>query len=118
MVKTFSHTQIKRPASEVFEFITDPAKALMWHLEILKIDGLKGMPAGSVGTMGTVVIGRRVTSRYGVVENDGVSFTRTRSAQGPLRFETEQRVVSSGGSVTVSIQTRIDAGTIFRLAEP
>jgi hypothetical protein len=119
MVKSVSEIEISCPAHEVFEFISDPAKARVWHTEILEIDGVTGMPEGSTGTMVTMVVGREIKSRYIVVENDGSKLTRVRSTQGPLNFETAQMVTRLGPRLTrVRIETRIDAGSIFRLAEP
>ena len=119
MVTSVSSIQIKRPAEEVFEFITDPGKARVWHIETVGIEGAKGMPVGSTGVVITRVMGQDVESRFEVVENDGKSVTVARSIQGPLKFETKQIVLPvAGGGVVVRIETRIDAGMIFRLAEP
>jgi hypothetical protein len=111
--------QTGRPPVEVFEFITDPSKVLVWHSETIGIEGSKGMPVGSTGQVITRVMGQDVVSRFEVVENDGKSITVARSTQGPLRFETKQIVLpKAAGQSLVWIETRIDAGAIFRLAEP
>jgi hypothetical protein len=119
MVTSVSNIQINRPPAEVFEFITDPGKALIWHLETVGIEGRRGMPAGSTGQIITRVMGQDIVSSFEVVENDGKSLTVARSTQGPLRFETKQIVIPlADGQSLVRIETRIDAGAIFRLAEP
>src|SRR6201995_1144894 len=99
MVTSVSRIQILCPPEVVFEFITGPANAKVWHLEIEEIDGPKGLPKGSTGRMVTRIMGQVVQSRYEVIDNDGKTFTRVKSTQGPIRFETTQTIHSSAGEM-------------------
>ncbi|HUD11749.1 MAG TPA: SRPBCC family protein [Candidatus Saccharimonadia bacterium] len=119
MITTSSVVAIKRPSREVFAFVCDPARAPQWHTGVTHFRATNGLPAGSEGELTMVIMGRQLHSTFVILENDGTETTKSRSVQGPIRYETTQRVESvSSSSCRVSIHTRIDAGTVFMLAEP
>jgi hypothetical protein len=119
MITTASSVTIDRPQGEVFAFICDPTKAALWHVGVTSFNALDGMPADSQGELTMVIMGRQLHSTFVILENDGAGRTRSRSSQGPIRYETTQLIESTGPNVSrLTIYTRIDAGTVFKLAEP
>lgn len=118
MVSTLTKVEIDRPADEVFAFVTDPANATLWQAGTLEVTGEPGMPAGSTGEIVLMAVGRKLTMRYEVLENDGHQYMRSKSRQGPIQFETQQQVERlSATRSRLTVQTKIDAGHVFRLAE-
>ena len=118
MIRTRVQIKIGRPPAEVFRFITDPKNATLWQSAVAEVEAQPGLPAGSSGTVVTQALGQRVTSKFQVLENDGHSFYHARSSQGPVQFNTTQLVEPDGDAGSkVTIETKIDAGMIFRLAE-
>jgi len=118
MVATHTSVDIERPAAEVFAFVTNPSNARLWQAGLLSVTGTPGMPVGSTGDIVMSVMGRTLTMKYEVLENDGKQFARSRSRQGPIQFETQQHVQPlPGGRARFIVETRIDAGQVFRLAE-
>jgi hypothetical protein len=107
------------PRQEVFDFMANPDKSPLWHAGILGISAEQGMAANTSGEMTMQLLGRRIESRFKVVENDGTSFMKVHSNRGPIRYETTHVLESIEPRVTkVTMHTKIDAGTVFRLAEP
>lgn len=117
MITTKVQIEINRPAQDVFNFIIEPSNAVLWQLTTAEVTGEPGAPAGSVGQVVTQVFGQRLTSRYEILENDGRGYLHAKSSQGPLRFDTMQRVVPTKRGCQVILATSIDAGTVFKLAE-
>lgn len=119
MIITICHIDIARPAAETFAFMTDPDRATFWHTGVLEFKAEPGMPVGSHGHLVMTVMGQKMTTTFTILENDGKTITRARSNQGPIRYETTQTVGSlSRKSCRVSVRTTIDAGFVFKLAEP
>lgn len=108
---------IKRPPEEVFDYITDPAKSVLWQSSVAEIQASPGLTKGSSGMVVMGLFGRRMVSRFEVIENDGHSYYRARSTQGPIEYDSTQRVDPVPEGSQVSFVTKIDAGTVFRLAE-
>jgi hypothetical protein len=119
MITASASIEINRRRADVFGFVTDTANTQLWQSGVIRMDGPKGMPVGSVYVMESQFLGQRQISRVEVTENDGGSLTRARSTRGPLKFETIQhfRAMKRGGTL-VTISARIDAGAVFKLAEP
>jgi hypothetical protein len=117
MIRTRVQIKIDQPPAVVFEFVTDPTKATLWQSAVAEVEAPPGLPAGSKGRVVTQVLGQRVTSRFQVLDNDGRSYYRAISTQGPVEFQNVTRVERWGEGSKVTIETRIDAGMVFRLAE-
>lgn len=118
MVTTLTKVEIERPAAEVFAFVTNPDNARLWQAGLLEVTGTPGMPAGSTGEIVMLVMGRQLKMKYEVLENDGREFSRSKSRQGPIQFETQQRVQRLRANRSrLVVETKIDAGHVFRLAE-
>jgi carbon monoxide dehydrogenase subunit G len=117
MIRTQSQVAIAKPPEEVFEFITDPSKSLLWQSTLVEVTGNPGLPIGSTGVIVSNVLGQRVTSRFTVIENDGRSYFHAKSSQGPLEFHTHVSVRPNRIGTMVVYETTIDAGRVYRLAE-
>lgn len=103
----------------VFAFVCDPVKAPVWHTGVSKFEATPGLPAGSQGELTMTIMGRVLRSTFVMVENDGHGMTKSRSSQGPIGYETTQLVEPlPAGTTRVRVLTRIDAGMVFKLAEP
>jgi carbon monoxide dehydrogenase subunit G len=119
MIHTTSEIEIERTRPDVFAFMMDPEKTMLWHGGVLRVRADNGMAAGSTGEMQMHFLGRNFESRFEVTENDGVGRTVMTSRHGPLRYVTTQILEDvSPSSTVVKIRVQIDAGTVFKLAEP
>jgi carbon monoxide dehydrogenase subunit G len=117
MIRTLTQIEIAKPPKEVFAFLVDPSKSLLWQSTLVEIQGEPGLPAGSSGHFVSHVLGQRVTSRFTIIENDGYSYYYAKSSQGPLAFHTRVQVQPAQQASTVIYETTIDAGHVYRLAE-
>jgi carbon monoxide dehydrogenase subunit G len=119
MILTTSQIEITLPRQQVFNFIVDPSKSTLWHAGVIDISADRSMAENSSGEITMQILGRRIESRFSVLENDGIGFTKVHSNHGPITYETTQILEELAPRLTrVTIQTKIDAGTVFRLAEP
>jgi hypothetical protein len=119
MISTAAHIEVDRAIGDVFAFITDTTKTPLWQTGVIRIDGPPGMREGAVYEMETHFLGRINKSRFEVLENDGKGTTRAHSIRGPLKFETTQRCEETPlGRTRVTLEVKIDAGLVYKLAEP
>ncbi|HUD11516.1 MAG TPA: SRPBCC family protein [Candidatus Saccharimonadia bacterium] len=119
MIITSSQIDIAVPREQVFEFMVDPAKFKLWHANVLEVTTTSGMDTGSTGAMEMQILGRRIESSFKIEENDGVGLTRVHSSHGPLKYWTTQVLEQKSPQLTrVNIYIKIDAGSVFMLAEP
>jgi carbon monoxide dehydrogenase subunit G len=119
MITTSSSIEVKRPRREVFAFVTDQTQFPLWHSGVISVEGDNGMRPGGVYSIEMQYLGRRSVSKVEVLENNGLSVTRARSVRGPLHFDTTTELDELAPTRTrVTMRVRIDAGMIYKLAEP
>ena len=119
MISFYYSLEIDCPRNQVFAFVTNPAKVPLWQPSVLKAQGPTGMPAGSILIFDTQFLGRRSRMTIEMLENDGRTTTKGRSVRGPVKFETTYEFEElSEKRMRLSARIRIDAGTVYKLAEP
>jgi hypothetical protein len=119
MITTSSNVEIAVPRETLYKFITDPDKTRRWQSNLVEIVAEPGMPEGSTGRMVEALMGRHLTYRFEILVNDGKSFTKALSNQGPLQFETSQTLDElAPGRTKFTVLVKINAGRVFLLAEP
>jgi hypothetical protein len=118
MVRVSCAIAIRRPATEVFAFVTDPVTSPIWHEDVLDDSGQPGLPTGSTGVQKMLVLGQHTSITYEVILNNGVDTLTARTLRGPLRYATTLKVTPiEDMSCRVSVVTDIAIGAVFRLAE-
>jgi hypothetical protein len=119
MIVASASIEIKRPRIEVFDFVANHDNTPLWQAGVIQIAGPSGMTVGATYEVQMHFLGRAQRSTFEVLENDGLSYTKAHSTRGPLKYETTQRFEElSSRRTRISINVRIDAGSVFKLAEP
>lgn len=112
---------IDRPASDVFAYVTDPARLPTWQTNTVEVEQLTDGPLG-VGTQLHEVHrapgGRRATSRVEVVEHEPPRRFALRILDGPLPVDGSFAFAPAGGGTRVELHAHGAPSGPLRLASP
>lgn len=116
MVTTSHSVTVDLPKAEVFAFLSDPQKYLLWQSDVVKIEATKGMQEGSVITFTSVGLGRTFELEAKITENNGTDHIEAVSTRGPLTFISKYDLIATDGGTQVHLFNDIRTHGIFNLA--
>ena len=111
---------IQRPAEEVFDYLADPEKVVMWQAWAVEIEQESEGPRG-VGTRFRDVrkfLGRRIESSIEFTEYEPPKTLSLKVSTGPIPFRIRQSLESADGATRVVVHAEGEPGGFFKLAEP
>jgi uncharacterized membrane protein len=120
MIKVENSVVISRPVHEVFEFVSKIENLPQWAGPVLDAKQTSDGPIG-VGTTQTQVaqfLGRRIEASHEVTEYEPNKKLSTKTTSGPLPMEVHYILEPAEGGTRVSLEGNVDAGGLFKLAEP
>lgn len=95
---------VKRPVSEVFEFVADGENAMRWRPGVLDVARQSGEGLGAIYRQGVKGPGgRRIAADYEVTAFEPDHQIAFRAIAGPVRPTGEYRFTSEGGGTIVSL---------------
>ncbi|GAC1371342.1 MAG: hypothetical protein NVSMB39_5010 [Candidatus Saccharimonadales bacterium] len=118
MVVSKTSVVIMRPVSEIWEFLMNLDNYPLWQSGVLRVAGTDGPNVGSILTVATFALARKLDLTAEVINNDQHSRYTVRSIQGPLTFTTSYKLAARDGGTEVKFTCQIDTHAVFNLAEP
>ena len=120
MARAEQSTVIDRPPTEVFAYLTDPARIPEWQASALEATRETPGPM-AVGTRVREVrkfLGKRMDSTVEVTEYQPNEKYSLRVVTGPIRFDVRHSFTQAGGGTEVNVVIEGEPGGFFALAEP
>ena len=121
MVRIEVSTVIKRPVTEVFEFIVNNENDVLWQAGVLESSDLStGTPeVGATYTQVAKVLGRRVETTNEVTAYEPDRVYNFKSISGPIPTEGGVTCEAAAeGETHVTLFGQAEVGGFFKLAEP
>jgi carbon monoxide dehydrogenase subunit G len=120
MTKVERNIVIDRPIEEVWDYVNDPAKDVMWQSTLRESQQLTDGPVG-VGTRVREVrqfLGIRVETTWEFTEYEPTSTSAIKSVAGPVPLNGRYALEPANGGTRLTVIGELDAHGLFKLAEP
>jgi carbon monoxide dehydrogenase subunit G len=108
---------VMRSPADVWEFLMEPANYALWMSGVTDVSTTNGMNLGSEVTFTSIGLGKQLTLKAVVTDNDGSRHFSAKNVQGPVTFETRYSLSEFEGGTRVDIINKVDTHVVFRLAE-
>lgn len=119
MIEVKQDVHINKPATEVFDLITDFASSAKWQSGLVRSEQTSSGPMG-VGTTAVVVqkfMGKEMSNEMTVTVYEPPKRYGAKTTSGPVQFQFEASLAEMGGGTHVSMHMTGEAGGFFKLAE-
>ena len=120
MTKIERSITIERPAAEVWQFVHDPTKDVLWQTTLRESEILTDGGIG-VGTRVREVrqfLGLRVEVAWEVTEYEPHTRSSIKGISGPVPLNGSYLLAAENGGTRFTVVGELDAHGLFRLAEP
>src|SRR5437762_3768722 len=114
-------TTINRPVNEVFDFVLDGTKSLLWRPAVLDVEPAPGKPSG-VGAVYKQGVkgpgGRRIDADYEITECKPNEWIKFQVIAGPARPTGTYKFEPSGDSTRVTFVLHYEPKGLAKLMDP
>jgi uncharacterized protein YndB with AHSA1/START domain len=119
MFETKNSIFINRPAQEVFNVITDPAKQSLWQSMTEKVEWTSNDSHGVGSTMKVVArfLGRKIESDIEITAWEPPYRVDYKFVNGPYPAEVTNTLESQGDGTLLTARSQGNMGSFFKLAE-
>jgi uncharacterized protein YndB with AHSA1/START domain len=118
MVRVEFTVRVKRPPSEVFEYLTDIPNLPEWQSSAIEASADGPMGIGTRITEVRKFLGRRMESMLEVTEYEPDSRFSLKTLSGPVPFEAHHTLRAANGGTSLTFVGEGEPGGFFKLAEP
>ncbi len=118
MLEVEEHILIRKPAGEVFAFLTNPHNAPLWRVGLLEARQLSAgeMAVGTIIEESVQVLGQRLRSRVEVLEFEADKQRRLRVRLGPLPIELLESYEETPNGTLLRVRGSAQVSGVQRLA--
>jgi carbon monoxide dehydrogenase subunit G len=110
---------IQRSPQEVFDVLTDPAKAARWQTSTEAGEWTSDGPYGVGSTWKSKIkfMGREIESELEITEWESPSLVSFKTLDGPVPMEATNKLEAQENGTQLSLQVKVEFGGFFKMAE-
>jgi ligand-binding SRPBCC domain-containing protein len=119
MVSFTVTTFINRPTQEVFDFVTNPANAAQWKIDMVSSKYTSEGPVGVGSTFQNVgqMLGRKIVADGEITQWNPPNVWGYKATNGPAKLEETNKFESKDGGTLLIQSFQVEVGGFFKMAE-